>query len=133
MPGTSMIHRSPSFGLRHYGAAALDNGKAKLAALKAKTEEMTGHLIQTAEVAAGAGAAGFIAGKYGTIEILGVPLELAAGVGLNLAAHAKMAGKSSEHLHNVGDGFLAMYVGTLMRGVGVESNRPAAVGPPAAV
>lgn len=129
MPGMSMIRREP-FGIGR-GMAAVESAKRQVAALKEKTEEMTGRLVQTAEVAAGAGAAGFIAGKYGTVEIVGVPLELAAGVALNLAAHAKLAGKSSEHLHNVGDGFLAMYVGTLMRGVGVESNRPAATVPPA--
>lgn len=100
----------------------------RLANFKAKGEVVTHRLMQTAEVAAGAGIAGFVAGKYGAIELVGVPLDLVAGLALNLAAHTNLGGKQSEHLHHVGDGFLAMYVGTLMRGVGTSSNAPAVPG-----
>jgi len=101
----------------------------RLKNVQAKGEEMTDKVVATAEVAMAAGALGFIRGKYGPVEILGVPLELALGIGLNLAAHAKLAGSSSEHLHHFGNGALALYTATVMTGVGRQTGTPAAVIP----
>lgn len=110
---------------------ALARMQARVKSVQTKAEEMTGHVVQSAEVSGAAFALGLIGGKYGTVEVLGVPLELAVGVGLNLAAHAKVAGNSSEHLHNFGDGALAVYFATLGRGVGRQMGLPAGA-PPAA-
>lgn len=97
---------------------ALARMSTRVKSIQSKAQEMTDSVIQSAEVAGAGFAAGMISGRYGTVEVVGVPLELALGVGLNLAGHAKLAGSSSEHLHNFGDGFLAAYFVTLGRGVG---------------
>lgn len=83
----------------------------------AKTEYMTGQLTQTAEVLAGAGAVGFLGGYKGRVAVLGVDVDLLAGLGLLAFAYwgggAVGDGKPktwAPHVHNVSDGVLAGYV-----------------------
>lgn len=110
----------------------VDRAKKALQRVQTKAEEMTGHVIQSAEVAGAGFAMGLIGGRYGGVEIVGVPVELALGVGLNIAGHAKLAGKSSSHLHALGDGCLAAYFVALGRGVGVQMTREAVPAAPPA-
>lgn len=142
MPSHEMMLPRRSFMARHFSKGSADKALAKL---KEHTEQMTGHLVQTAEVAAGGGAAGYITRKYSALdtnpasrthgkmippELLGVPVDLLVGVGLNVVAHAGLAGKSATHLYNVGDGFLAWYVGCLMSGAAAASEPATAPGVP---
>lgn len=129
MPSSSLA-MSPMRSLSRANEA-LARMQARVKTIQTKAEEVTSHVVQSAEVAGAGFAAGLISGKYGPVEVVGVPLELALGVGLNLAGHAKVAGSSSEHLHNFGDGFLAAYFVTLGRGVGRTMNVPAPATPPA--
>lgn len=107
--------------------------KKALVRVQSKAEEMTGAVVTTAETSAAAFAMGLIGGRYGGVEIVGVPVELALGIGLSVAAHAKIAGKSSDHLHALGNGALAAYFVTLGRGVGLQMSREGATpaAPPA--
>lgn len=121
---------------RHHGANRLvahtQQLESRLERLKSKGEEVATSLVRTAEVSGAAFAVGLINGRYGGFEVLGLPIDLAAGVTLNVLAHSKVGGaKSAPHLHALGDGALAVYFATLGRGVGVQMSREATAPVPA--
>lgn len=83
----------------------------------AKANEVVEVAVRSAEVNAAAFTAGVIQGYWGSVGIVGIPVDLGAGA----AGHAlafMMGGKNAEHLHNFADGFLAAYTVTAGRGVG---------------
>lgn len=106
----------------------LEGIKRRIAGIREKAEQTTERLIGTAETAGAAFAAGVIQGKTGGVEVFGVPLELGLGIGLNAFAFLGGAGRHSEHLHNVGNGFLAAYATTMGRGVGATWGHKSALG-----
>lgn len=92
----------------------------RLATVRKKTEKVTEQLVHTVEVGTAAFTMGVVQGKTGGIEIVGVPLELGLGIGLNLMGYVGLGGKMSDHLHGFGDGCLAAYLTTLGRGAGLK-------------
>ena len=94
--------------------------RKRLSGMRVKGERVTAKVVHTAEVSAAAFTAGVIQGRTGGIEIMGAPLELILGAGLNLGGFFGLGGKMSDHLHGFGDGFLAAYLTTVGRGVGVK-------------
>jgi hypothetical protein len=98
----------------------LEGLKRRVANIREKAEASAGKMIRTAETGGAAFAAGVIQGRTGGIEIVGVPFELLAGSALNVLGYFGGAGKHSDHLNNIGDGFLAAYLTTLGRGVGAQ-------------
>lgn len=101
----------------------LQSLKNRIEKIKTQTEKVTEKLVRTAEVGGTAFAVGVLNGKTGGVEVVGVPLELGAGVALNILSYMGAAGKMSDHLGNIGDGALAAF-GT-MEGVkiGLEWRR----------
>lgn len=85
---------------------------------KAHAEKTTEKVVRTVEVGAMALGMGMAQGRYGSVEIVGVPAELAVGGVLNLLGYFGIAGKHSDHLNNLGDGALAAYLTTVGKGVG---------------
>jgi hypothetical protein len=85
---------------------------------KAHAEKTTEKVVRTVEVGAMALGMGIVQGRSGSVEIVGVPLELGIGAGLNLLGYFGIAGKHSDHLNNLGDGALAAYLTTVGKGVG---------------
>ncbi len=75
-------------------------------------------VVHTTEVSSAAFIAGVVQGRWGGIELLGVPLDLGLAVALHVGAFIGLAGKASPHLHGFGDGFLAAFLTTTGRGVG---------------
>jgi len=65
---------------------------------------------------------GVLQTKVGGIEIVGVPLELLAGVGAHAAAFMGIGGKAGSLLHSAGNGALAAWAVTMGRGVGEHMN-----------
>lgn len=102
----------------------------RMEGVRKKGESVVGELVSAAEVSASAFAFGAVQGKYGSVDVLGVPADLASAIVLHLAGFAGLAGKASEHLHAFGDGALASFFFTLGRGVGVnwKKNTPAISG-----
>lgn len=103
--------------------AALSKGSsalAKLDRLKEKTEEMTGQVVQVVEVGAAAFGFGVIKGRWGAVEVVGVPVDLAAGVALHVLAFTGIAGKYGEHMHSLANGALAVWAGQMGTGVGAK-------------
>lgn len=89
---------------------------------KATGESVVGQVVQSLEVSAGAFGVGLANGYYGALHIQGseVPLDLAGSVLGHLAGFFGLAGKYSEHLHNISDGVLAAYTTKVGIGVGTQ-------------
>lgn len=88
----------------------LQSLKNRIEKIKTQTEKVTEKLVRTAEVGGTAFAVGILNGKtIRGVEVVGVPLELAAGVALNILSYMGAAGKMSDHLGNIGDGALAAF------------------------
>jgi hypothetical protein len=87
----------------------LQSMKNRVEKIKAHTEKVTEKIIRTAEVGGTAFAVGVLNGKTGGVEVMGVPLELGAGIALNVLSYMGAAGKMSDHLGNVGDGALSAF------------------------
>lgn len=92
----------------------------RIAKVKREAEERVEQVVRTFEVAGTAFGVGVLQGRTGGVEVVGIPLELGAGLALEVLGHLDFAGKMSHHLINVGDGALAAYATTLGRGVGQE-------------
>lgn len=84
----------------------------------AKADQAVETVITTSEVSAASFLFGLAQGKFGAIKLVGVPIELLAGLGLHVLAFAGIGGRSSHHLHAFGDGALASFFGGLGRQVG---------------
>ena len=104
-------------GKMHERVQSLQN---RIAKIKDKTEEATAKFVRSCEVGGAAFASGVIQGRFGGMEIMGVPVELGAGIALNVLGYFGAAGKHSDHLINIGDGALAGYLSATGRGLGAE-------------
>ena len=104
---------------------------ARAKSITEKSEETVGQVIRTMEVGGAAFAAGVVKGRYGTVEVAGVPADLGAAVGLHAIGFLG-GGKYKEHLHSLGDGVLASYLTTVGAGIGDRMAREAAASPPPA-
>jgi hypothetical protein len=83
--------------------------KKRIEGIKNHTEKTVEKVIRTAEVSGTAFGIGVLNGKTGGVEIMGVPLELSAGIVLNVLSYMGAAGKMSDHVGNIGDGALASF------------------------
>lgn len=81
--------------------------------------------IRSVEIGTTAFGLGFLQGRYGAIDVLGIPVELLGTFGGHLAGFLELAGKHSWHFHNIADGSLATYAATLGRGLGIAAKKKA--------
>jgi hypothetical protein len=97
-----------------------ERAMARVKNIKAATAEAMGTVIQTTEVGVAAFGMGVLRGRFGeSLNLLGVPIDLGAGVLLHVLGFMGAAGKQyDEHLHNFGDGMLAAYLTVLGAGIG---------------
>lgn len=102
--------------------AALRSRNA-LKRVKEQAEKSVAAVVSTAEIATAAFTMGLLDGRYGGVEVLGVPLSLGAAGASHLAG---FLGLASEHMHSFGNGFLASYLTTLGNGVGAKMGIEAA-------
>lgn len=93
--------------------------RKRLQSASKKADKVVEQVVHTAEVGSAAFIAGVVQGRTGGVEILGVPLDLGLAAGLHGLAFLGIGGKMSSHLHGFGDGFLAAFLATTGRGVGV--------------
>jgi len=83
----------------------------KLDGLRDRLSGMTGRFVGTVEVGVGSWLGGALEGKTGGGTVLKVPINLGVGVLFLAAQHLDLAGdKWSEHLGNIGNGFLGSYI-----------------------
>lgn len=86
-----------------------------------KSEEVVEHIVHGVESFGSAFAFGVLQGKYaskGGIGVMGVPVELAFGVGAYVASSMGVGGNLASHLIPLGQGALSAYATTLGRSVG---------------
>ena len=100
--------------------------------IKKEGEKITERVVRTAEVSGTAFAFGVIQGKTGGVEVVGMPIDLLAGIGLSALGYLGAGGNMSDHLVNAGDGALASYATTMGRGVGATWALKATAGEAAA-
>jgi len=77
-----------------------------------KADSAVGTVVQTAEVGITAFGFGWAKGRYGSVELMGVPADLLSGLVLHGLGFVS-GGKYHEHLHNLADGAIASYATTL--------------------
>lgn len=82
-----------------------------------KSREVVGEVVRTTEACSAAFLFGVAQGRYGGVEVVGVPVELATGVALKGFAFFA-GGDMAPHLHAFGQGALDAYLTTMGRGVG---------------
>lgn len=98
----------------------------RLSTVKKQAEHTVEKVLRTAETGGMAFGLGVLNGRSGSTEVMGMPLELLLGAGLNVAGYLGLAGKHSDHLNNLGDGALAAYLTVLGVQVGAEMKSKAA-------
>jgi len=92
-----------------------------------KADEAVGTVVQTAEVGLTAFGFGWAKGRYGSVELMGVPADLLGGLVLHGLGFVS-GGRYHEHLHNLGDGAIASYATTLGFGIGDKMKQEADAG-----
>ena len=96
--------------------------KSRVSNTKEKMEEAIGQVVQTIEVGSTAVGFGVINGRWGGVELVGVPLDLITGGVFHLIG---LFGVAPDHMHNLGDGALASWLTTLGAGIGDEMRQKA--------
>ncbi len=108
----------------------------KLATLRKAAEEKMGVALEALEVSAAAFGLGVLRGRYGTVEVVGLPADLLAAIGLHVFGFAA-GGKYEEHWHHLANGAMGAWLNTLGAGVGAKmlqkQAQPAQLGTPASV
>lgn len=85
-----------------------------------KADQVIEKVVRTAEISATAFGFGLIQGRYGAIELAGIPIDLAAGVGGHILGFMGVGGNMNSHLHALSDGALACYAVTMGKGAGAQ-------------
>jgi hypothetical protein len=90
-----------------------------------KGETLVQQTVQTAMISGTAFGFGVLGGHSGAIDVLGVPVDVGAGVLIHVAALAGLAGKWDKAAHDIADGALAAYFARLGARVGHNMARKA--------
>jgi len=104
----------------HKAQGRLESLQNTLKRVRKEAEHTMEKVLRTAETGGMAFGLGVLNGKSGATEVMGMPVELILGAGLNLAGYLGVAGKHSDHLNNLGDGALAAYLTVLGVQVGAD-------------
>lgn len=118
----------------------LEKFKSRIARIKEVGEAKMQVAIAAVEVTATAGALSYARGRYPSkdkdgnltneITVMGIPVNLLAGIGLHGLGLVGAAGKYAEHAHNIGTGALADYAVATLNEMG-KKNREEADSTPA--
>lgn len=123
MASAVAVHGTPATGISYAHLRALaERGQtavSKLSKLKDVAERNMGVALETLEVSAVSLGLGVVRGRYGTVELLGLPLDLVAAIGLHTVGFWA-GGKYQEDFHHVANGALGAFLNTLGAGVGAK-------------
>lgn len=108
--------------------SSISHHKNKLAKVSQKTERAIDVVANVAIISGVQGGLGFVHGRWGTVEVAGVPLELAGGVGLSLAALFGFGGKHHDKVGSTGGALLGVYSYNQAKGAGMKMKASAAAG-----
>ena len=108
----------------------VDSARKSVARVKEQASEAVEVVVAAAEVSGTSFGLGIVNGRWGSPEVIGVPVDAGVGIAAHVLAFMDIA---PEHLHNVGNGGLGSYFSALGVGVGQkmarEARQPAAVTP----
>jgi hypothetical protein len=104
--------------LQEKAQTALARARTAKASASKQIQQATETVLQSLEVGGTAFGFGLVTGRYGGVEFLGVPGDMAAALALHSVALFVEDEHTAEHLHNFGDGCLAAYTHTLGLGIG---------------
>lgn len=105
--------------IQHLHNRASNLGR-KLDLLRGRLANSTKKFVATAETAMAAAAGGVIQGRAGQegSHVLGIPTDAGLGIVLNLLGYFDAAGDYSDHLNNLGNGFLSSFTSSVGFGWG---------------
>ena len=98
----------------------VDTARKRVTAVKADAEEAVEVVVAAAEVSGTAFGLGIVNGRWGSPEVIGVPVDAGLGIAAHVLAFMDIA---PQHLHNVGNGGLGSYFSALGVGVGQKMAR----------
>jgi len=97
----------------------VDRAMTKAKNVLVTQKERANVILNTAEVSAASFIFGLAQGKFGGIEIVGVPIDAIAGIALHVVGFTGVGGRAnSRHFHAFADGALASFFNNMGRGVG---------------
>lgn len=97
----------------------VDRAMTKAKNVLVTQKERANIILNTAEVSAASFLFGLAQGKFGGIEIVGVPIDAIAGIALHIVGFTGVGGRAnSRHFHAFADGALASFFNNMGRGVG---------------
>lgn len=91
--------------------------KDRVKRIKEQADKAVQKVVSTAEISTAAFTMGVIDGRYGGVELMGIPLSLLLAGTSHLTA---FLGVAPDHMHAFGNGFLASYLSNLGNGVGAK-------------
>lgn len=103
----------------------VDRMTAKAKSVMARADQAVATVITTSEVSAASFLFGLAQGKFGGIAVVGVPIDLMAGLGLHILGFAGIFKANAHHVHAFADGALASFFNKLGSDVGVSIRTPA--------
>lgn len=108
------ISQADLVSLRSRAEGAISRARKSLE----KADQVVDQAVKTTVTGVTAFGCGVAQGRYGGIELMGVPSDLLLGVAAHGLAFAGVGGRATAYMHAAGDGALACYLSTVGRGVG---------------
>lgn len=96
-------------------AKRYESARTSVKRIKEQTEATVHNVVRSAELNSTSFAMGVINGRFGSPELLGVPVDLGIGVALHGVG---FLGIASDHMHAIGDGCTSSYFSSLGLGIG---------------
>jgi hypothetical protein len=100
--------------------------KNRLARVSQKAERAFDVAINTGIIVGAQSGLGFVHGRWGAVEVAGVPLELAGGLALSGAALFGFGGKHHDKVGSAGGALLGIYGYNQAKGAGMKMKAAAA-------
>lgn len=115
LPGGKSISKSDVVKMQKRISSLQSRAKNAIA----KTESVVGEAVQTLEIGATAFALGVAKGRYGPVDIAGIPVDLGMALGLHAVAFVSDS-EMSDHMHSFANGAMASYLADLGGRIGAK-------------
>jgi hypothetical protein len=107
-------------------SSSISHHKNRLAKVSQKAERAFDVAINTGIIVGAQSGLGFVHGRWGAVEVAGVPLELAGGLALSGAALFGFGGKHHDKVGTAGGALLGVYGYNQAKGAGMKMKAAAA-------
>lgn len=107
-------------------SSSISHHKNRLAKVSQKAERAFDVALNTGIILGTQSGLGFVHGRWGAVEVAGVPLELAGGLALSGAALFGFGGKHHDKVGSAGGALLGIYGYNQAKGAGMKMKAAAA-------